>query len=123
MAEYVLKIRQGDTFQFEATYLSAGTPVNLTGWTAEMVITWPEYRSARERIAEGEILCDMGALGTDGVITATLTAEETATIPVSGPVYDGPPVSCQLRITSGATVETLMASLVFVSPNLFDQVA
>jgi len=119
-----LTLRRGDTFRFEATYKADDTPVDLTGYTAEMVISWPAYKSSvAPAVQAGEVACTMAALDSSGAIVGTLTIAQTALIPTSGPLYDGPTVLFQLRIrVSDNPVTTLLSGTVNVSPNVFDLV-
>lgn len=120
MTELTLKTRQGDHFAFHATYESDGTPANLTGYTAELVLTWSAYQSATStRTEAGEILCTMAALDTTGVISGYLTSAQTATLPVGGGSRSGPSISWQLRITAAGESETLASGAVSVEPDLF----
>ena len=83
-----LTIYQGSDFNQVVTFLqtAGGTPVDLTGLTGRMQI--------RETKASADTIMDLttenGRLtfgGTNGVVTMTLTATETATILTDG-VYD-----------------------------------
>lgn len=117
MAEYRISLRQGDQFNFQATYKAEGVVVDLTGYTAEMVITWPTFRDDRGVMVDaGEVNLTMDALGSDGVIGAHLTAEQTETLPA------GKSMRWQLRITSGGDPTTIIAGRAVAEPNLFDLV-
>lgn len=119
-ASYDITVRQGDTFRFEATYQG----VNLTGYTAEMVISWGAYRSDEDPpVQAGEIMPTMAALGPDGKIVATMTNAQTSTIPVGGRGRAGPHITYQLRIrVANNPVTTLLSGSVDVRPNVFDLV-
>lgn len=98
---YNFKCDQGATFNYVMTYYSdeaQTTPVNLGGYTARMHIRRRyedqnkllELTTANARIALG------GALGT---ITLTISASDTATLPVGTWYYD-------LEIVSGGGIVT-----------------
>lgn len=124
-ASYEIHVRQGDQFQFTITYKAGGAPVDLTGYTAAMVITWPQYQPKnRPLIPAGEIMLSIGALDSSGVISAGLLDTQTPDIPVSGSGRDGPQVTYQLRLTtSGGQNDTLLSGTVDVAPDLFEYVA
>lgn len=119
MAEYRISIRQGDAFDFSATLKSGSSPVDLSGYTSEMVITW----AAKPGLVAGEVNLSMDALGDDGVIGAHLTAEQTGAMPVGGRVVDGALIRYQLRISSGGDPQTILAGNVDVLPDLFELVS
>jgi hypothetical protein len=117
-AEYEITIRQGDTFRLQLSYRSGGAPVDLTGYTAEMVISWPRWRSdTAPAVNEGEIMATMAALDSTGIIVATLDNEQTSAIPV------GPPVRYQLRVRVGDDpVNTILSGMADVKPDVFEYV-
>jgi hypothetical protein len=87
-ARYYLTIYQGSDFSEVVTFLqtAGGTPVDLTGLTGRMQIR--KTKESTDVIIE--LTTENGRLafgGTDGVVTMTLTAAETATILTEG-VYD-----------------------------------
>lgn len=121
---YNVTLRQGDSFDFDITYKADGVAVDLTGYTAEMVISWPEYfpRDAAP-VTAGELNCDMTITALTGRIQAHADAADTGTVPTSGPTYDGPEVLYQLRLRQGSEPKkTLISGRVQVLPNLFDLV-
>ena len=87
-ARYYLTIYQGSDFSQVVTFLQTegGTPVDLTGLTGRMQIR--KTKESADFIIE--LTTENGRLsfgGTNGVVTMTLTATETATI-LTGGFYD-----------------------------------
>lgn len=125
--QYEIVVRQGDTFRFSVTYRPGGQPADLTGYTAELVISWPAWSALRADaapVAAGEVLPTMAALDATGVIVATMTVEQTASIPVSGLRRQGPAVTYQLRIRiDDDPVTTLLSGPVDVRPDVFELVS
>lgn len=116
---YEITIRQGDTFNFSVAYKSGGSPVDLTGYTAEMVVSWPIYRSGNALPVEaGEVMATMASLDATGRISASMTIEQTASIPTS------PLAIYQLRIrNSDNPVTTLLSGSARVLPDIFEFVS
>ncbi len=120
-AIYRPSLRRGDQFDMAITYLAEGSPVNLTGFSAEMIISWPAFRSAARRLDAGTVLMTNGTGeitlgGVLGTIDVHLDADKTDVVP-----FAGPQVKWQLRIFSTATnKETVLAGEVRVLDNLFD---
>lgn len=105
---YNITCEQGATFQRVITWKDKdGNLTNLSGYTAAMQVRASRcapnvistLTSANAKIALG------GALGT---ITLTLTATETAALPIGEFVYD-------LELTTGSTVYRLLAGTFTVS--------
>jgi hypothetical protein len=89
--------RQGETFVRVITWKdSTGALVNLTGYTAKLQLRDTQTSSVVDEFTESTGLALGGAAGT---ITWTVTATETALLPVGSLAYD-------LRLTSGAGVVT-----------------
>lgn len=118
---YRITYRRGDMFRFSLTYLSDGSPVNLTGYNAEMIISWPRFRTDQAPpVAAGSIEMNTGnGQITLGGAAGTITVERDAADP--DPVPAGSPyVAWQLRIYSTALdKETLLSGNVDVLDNLF----
>lgn len=120
-ATYRPAFRRGDRFDFSIRYLADGTPVNLTGFSAEMIITWPAWRSSTRIIDAGSVLMTTGTGeitlgGALGTIDAHLDADETDAVP-----FAGPPVAWQMRIYSTAlNKETVLSGELLVLNNLFE---
>ncbi len=98
--------RQGETFTRVITWKdSTGALVNLTGYTAKLQLRDTVSATVVDEFTDTTGLALGGAAGT---ITWTMTATETAALPVGSLVYD-------LRLTSGASVVTyLLAGFVHV---------
>lgn len=92
--------RQGETFVRVITWRdSGGALVNLTGYTAKLQLRDPSFgTTAVDEFTESTGLALGGAAGT---ITWTMTAAETALLPVGALAYD-------LRLTSGSGVVTYL---------------
>jgi hypothetical protein len=119
-----LELHQGDTFKFALYWEADGAVVNLTGYNADMVITWPDWFPANALpITAGEKNCTMTLTAATGKIEAHIDSTETGDIPLSGPYNDGPRVQYQLRVRQGAEAKkTLLVGNVNVFPNRFDLV-
>lgn len=110
---YNIEIQQGATLSIVATWKdNAGTPINLTGYTARMAVR-ENYASTSAILTlttENSGIALGGALGTV-TISASATATAALTAPWSG-VYD-------LELVSGGGVVTrLLEGLVFISPEV-----
>jgi len=100
-------IVNGSTFSKIITWNSAGEPVNLTGYTAEMLIKNSlssdsaifTLSTSNERIALG---------GEAGTIALNISSEDTSTITVGTYVYT-------LTLTSGSTVKRLLEGTMSVT--------
>ncbi len=91
--------RQGETFTRVITWKdSAGVLVNLTGYTAKLQLRDTQTNTVVDEFTESTGLALGGVLGT---ITWTMTATETAALPVGSLAYD-------LRLTSGTSVVTYL---------------
>ena len=109
-----LTIYQGATWDRSLTWQSpAGTPVNLTGYTAAMQVRARRDVAPVLSLASGTGITLGGALGT---IALAATATTTAAIPAGTYLYD-------LELTSGATVTRLVQGRVTVSPEITVPVA
>ncbi len=116
---------QGDTETFVIEYTDdAGTAINLTGYTAEMLIEW----GAAKTPITGVLTSPAGSVtltspSTDfatGKMTFTLDAATSATIPPSGQGYSNQQVSYVIRIeAAGGQLTTLLAGPMTVFPNRF----
>jgi hypothetical protein len=103
---------QGASFDYTLTWLSAGAPVNLTGYTGRMQVRdGYDAGSAIVSLTSGTGIT-LG--GTAGTILVELTATQTAAIdatPSGQYVYD-------LELVSGATVTRLVEGTFIVSPEV-----
>jgi len=107
---YTLTIEQGATLSLVLTYKdSAGNLVNLTGYTARMMLrsSFTAASSILSLTTENSRIALGGAAGT---ITLTISATDTAALsaPQSG-VYD-------LELVSGSTVTRLIQGTFTVTP-------
>lgn len=107
-----ITIEQGATFQYSLIWKdSAGTPVNLTGYTARMQV---RRRHADEVILMG-LTSDTGEItlgGSAGTIVIVASATKTAAVPAKESVYD-------LELVSGdGTVTRLVEGNVTVTPEV-----
>ncbi len=102
--------RQGETFTRVITWKdSAGVLVNLTGYTAKLQLRDTVSATVVDEFTDTTGLALGGIAGT---ITWTMTATETAALPVGSLAYD-------LRLTSGASVVTyLLAGFVHVQKRI-----
>lgn len=121
---YRITYRRGDRFTFSLRYLADGTPVDLTGFEAEMIISWPQYRTGRNPVVEaGQILMsttggDITLGGAQGTIEVARDAADPDPVP-----FGSPYVGWQLRIYSTELdKETLLSGGVDVLNNLFEGV-
>ena len=106
---YDLTIQQGATFSIVATWKdSAGTPVNLTGYTAAMTLR-DSYTAAGTvlYLSSGTGITLGGTAGTITILAAA-TATAALTAPSSG-VYD-------LELITGATVYRLLEGGFTITP-------
>jgi len=103
---------QGASFDYTLTWQTAGTPVNLSGYTARMQVRdGYDGGSAIVSLVSGTGI-SLG--GTAGTIVVALTATETAAIdatPSGQYVYD-------LELVNGATVTRLVEGTFIVSPEV-----
>jgi len=106
-ARYLFDCRQGQTFTRVITWCSgvttaqclAGTGlVNLTGFTAKLQLRDTQTGTVIDEFTDTTGLALGGALG---IVTWTMTATETAALPVGSLAYD-------LRLTSGTSVVTYL---------------
>lgn len=121
---YNIALRRGDKFDLSLTYKSDGSPVNLTGYSAEMVISWPAFRPTDAApVDAGEINLtssggDITITAADGLIAAHMDAPDTLDVPVGAPI-----VRYQLRIfTTTDDKQTLLAGEVSVLDDVFELV-
>lgn len=74
--EYTLQCKQGDQISFTASYQEDdGTPIDITGWTPELAISKSRGKAHLQRwtAAPQVEITD----GENGVVTVTLTPDET----------------------------------------------
>jgi len=108
-ADYPITIEQGATFRLSAVWKDGtGTPVNLTGWTARMMV--------RRRYSDVTPLLtfttENGAIalgGTAGTVEVTGLATLTDDVPAKPCVYDlelASPTGFVKRLLEGAAIVT-----------------
>lgn len=99
---YHFAIEQGSTFGRTITYKdSAGDAINLTGYTARMQLR----KSIEDESTVIELTTENGRIalgGSEGTITLTIAASDTASLSTVEGVYD-------LELATGSTVEKLIA--------------
>ena len=107
---YTLTIEQGATLSLVLTYKdSAGNLVNLTGYTARMMLR-SSFTAASNILSLTTENSRIALGGAAGTITLTISATDTAALsaPQSG-VYD-------LELVSGSTVTRLIQGTFTVTP-------
>ena len=107
---YNVTLEQGATFTRTITYnTSAGSPVDLTGYTAEMDLR-PSYSSSTTVLSLSTANGRIALGGVAGTITLTVTAADMAALeaPADG-VYD-------LELYSGGTTTRLLQGTWTISP-------
>lgn len=99
-----LTIYQGATFSVTLTWTTDGSPVNLTGYTADMMVKNGQTDVVELSTTNGRIALG----GSAGTITLTIDADDTAALTPVHADYD-------LLLTSGTgVVVPLLAGLVTV---------
>lgn len=113
---YPLKTVRGDTFQFGVVYKTDGQIVNLSGYTAQMVIAWarPSYSMAQPTVI-GNLVVDGVITPSQGKIDFTLTPAQSTSIPKDVSAYYA------VRLTSPGGIKlTLISGDFTVEQNLFE---
>lgn len=100
-----LSVYRAATFDLPITWKDGdGTPINLTGYTADMWIAQGQTRLIQLSTANGRIVLG----GVAGTIRLTISATDTASLPAGNGSYD-------LLLTSGGgVVYPLLAGLVTI---------
>lgn len=97
-----LEIKQGATWVMEFYYVdSTGTAINLTGYTARLQIR-SDYEATSTLASLTSPSGGLVITGASGLVTATISAADTAALPAGQFVYD-------LEIISSGGVVTRMA--------------
>ena len=97
---YPIKIDQGGTWNLSLTYKINSTPVNLTGFTASMMVR-KNYTDANPILT---LTTENGGIvlgGSAGTINITASATATAAMPPGSGVYD-------LELYTGSEVRKLL---------------
>ena len=105
-----LTIDQGATFNSDVTVKDAnGNAFNLTGYTASAKMA-KGFQSTKTRTS---ITCTVAADATTGVITLSLTADETSNLDDGRYVYD-----LEILQTSSSTVTRVIEGIITVRPQV-----
>jgi len=106
-----LQIDRGATFSSDVTVTDTdGSAFNLTGYTAEAKMALG-YSSTRTRVT---ITADIASDASTGVITLSLTADQTANLEAPARyVYD-----VEITKTSDSTITRVIEGIITVSPDV-----
>ena len=105
-----LSIDQGATFNSDVTVKDAnGNAFNLTGYTASAKMA-KGYSSTRTRTT---ITCSVAADATTGVVTMSLTADQTAALEEGRYLYD-----LEILQTSSSTITRVIEGIITVRPQV-----
>ena len=107
---YPIKIDQGATWTFSLTYKINGTPVNLTGWTASMMVR-KNYTDASPVLT---LTTENGGIalgGSAGTIILTASSTLTSAMPAGTGVYD-------LELYTGSETRKLLRGDVTIIPEV-----
>lgn len=108
---YNATIDQGATWSVVVTYKdSAGTPINLTGYTAAMQVR-QQYSSADADLTLTSPSGGIVITPLTGVVTITMTAAQTAALEEGYYVYD-------VELTSGSYKDRLIQGQLTVAPEV-----
>ena len=120
-AIYDIYIEQGATFQKECTYKDAnGDPIDLTDMTMAAQIR-RSYSDASVTQVITVTIADQSEPENLGKFTLSISAEDTATIPVAPAAsYETPatPYAWDLQLDTGSQVLRLMQGTAYVSPEI-----
>tara|TARA_Y100000114_G_C11680428_1_gene288337 strand:+ start:74 stop:415 length:342 start_codon:yes stop_codon:yes gene_type:complete len=105
-----LSIDQGATFNSDVTVKdSNGNPFNLTGYTASAKMA-KGYQSTKTRT---QITCTISGDASTGVITLSLTADQTNALDEGRYVYD-----LEILQTSSSTITRVIEGIITVRPSV-----
>lgn len=105
-----LSVEQSCTFNTTLQYTdSAGTPINLTGYTAQMVLKWSDGTTYTLSTSNGHITITP----LTGTLVLTIPAGQTANF------QTGSVAKYELRITIGSTVTSLLKGSFSVNLGVF----
>ena len=105
-----LTLDQGATFNSDVTVKdSNGNPFNLTGYTASAKMA-TGYSSTRTRTT---ITCIVNGDPTTGIVTMSLTADQTGQLEVGRYVYD-----LEILQTSTSTITRVIEGIITVRPQV-----
>lgn len=113
---YPLKTVRGDSFQFGVVYKTDGQVVNLSGYTAQMVIAWAQASyNGVEPVITGNLVIDGVITPASGKIDFTLTPTQTTNIPKNINAFYA------VRLTSPGGIKlTLVSGDFTVEKNFFE---
>ena len=105
-----LTLDQGATFNSDVTVKDAnGNAFNLTGYTASAKMA-KGYSSTRTRTT---ITCTVAADATTGIVTMSLTADQTAALEEGRYLYD-----LEILQTSSSTITRVIEGIITVRPQV-----
>ena len=105
-----LSLDQGATFNSDVTVKDAnGNAFNLTGYTASAKMA-KGYSSTRTRTT---ITCTVAGDATTGVVTMSLTADQTAALEEGRYLYD-----LEILQTSSSTITRVIEGIITVRPQV-----
>jgi len=105
-----LSIDQGATFNSDVTVKDAnGNAFNLTGYTASAKMA-KGYSSTRTRTT---ITCNISGDPTTGIVTMSLTADQTNSLEEGRYVYD-----LEILQTSSSTITRVIEGIITVRPSV-----
>ena len=105
-----LSLDQGATFNSDVTVKDAnGNAFNLTGYTASAKMA-KGYSSTRTRTT---ITCTVAADATTGIVTMSLTADQTAALEEGRYLYD-----LEILQTSSSTITRVIEGIITVRPQV-----
>jgi len=107
---YPIKIDQGGTWTLSLTYKINSTLVNLTGFTASMMVR-TNYTDDNPLLSLTTANGGIALGGTAGTIIITASAIKTAAIPAGQAVYD-------LELYTGSEVRKLLRGDVTIVPEV-----
>lgn len=110
---YNTTIEKGATFELTVTYNdSAGVPVNLTTWTVRMQVRETPGSDTAILTSEGGSPTIVLTKNSTGVISATVSATNTAALTPSTAFYD---IEAQ---TSAGVVRRVLQGRIIISPEV-----
>lgn len=111
---YNTTIEKGATFNLSVTYKdSAGTAVDLTGWTVRMHVRETPADSSPILTSEGGSPTIVLTKNSSGVITVTISAATTSALTATTAYYD-----IEAEQTSTGIVRRILKGRVVISPEV-----
>lgn len=118
-ASYNIKTTRGDTLNLTVVYKANGQVVDLTGYTAQMVIAWVPPRGVQiidgQRVTAGHTVINGTIVAAEGKMVFSLSAEDSLDLPkLSDMMY-------QVRLTAGpGDSQTVLTGNISVDNNWFE---